>query len=130
MIWSDDLLQVLMSTCVGRLDRYLVQQEDGRYRSVRVRLSSDLLRDHLAGRGTWASYAITENDLCWFAVFDADASDGLFQLFRLQQMLGEKGVPSYLEGSRRGGHLWVFLEVASSPTCCTASFIAILSGRC
>jgi TOTE conflict system primase-like protein len=115
MVWSDDLVQHLVSTCVGRTDRYLLQRENGRYRPVLAKLTYDRLRDHLAGSCTLATYAIAEDDLCRFAVFDSDADDGLFQLFRLQQVLGELAVPSYLERSRRGGHLWVFLEFATSP---------------
>jgi len=115
MVWSDALVQVLVDTCVGRTDRYLVQQGNGRYCSFQARLTSGFMQDHLAGRCTLASYVITEEGLCRFVVFDADADDGLFQLFQVQQALAEVAVPSYLERSRRGGHLWVFLAQALPP---------------
>jgi hypothetical protein len=112
---SDGLLQSLVNTCIGRFDRYLVQSKNGKYRPVFEPLTYDVLRDHLGGFCTLATYAITEKNLCRFAVFDADDENGLFRLFELQEMLGVVGVPSYLEESRRGAHLWVFLQSQVSP---------------
>jgi hypothetical protein len=74
-----------------------------------------MLRHHLNGVCTLASYTITEEDFCRFVVFDCDADDGLFQLFQVQERLAGFAVPSYLEQSRRGGHLWVFLAQVLSP---------------
>jgi hypothetical protein len=53
---------------------------------------------------------MNEQGVCSFAVFDADREDGLRCLADLQCKLAASGIPSYLEQSRRGGHLWVFLE--------------------
>jgi len=113
---SDRLLQSLVSTCVGRFDRYLVQQGNGKYRPVFSPLTYGTLRDHLEGVCTLASYVITEKNRCRFAVFDADDDEGLFRLCDLQQTLGTLQVPSYLEESRRGAHLWVFLQTPCSPS--------------
>lgn len=42
--------------------------------------------------------------------FDADRDDGLQTLSGLATVLDVEGVPSYLETSRRGGHLWFFFD--------------------
>jgi TOTE conflict system, Archaeo-Eukaryotic Primase domain/CHC2 zinc finger len=42
-------------------------------------------------------------------VFDADREDGLAQLAILSRELAQLGIPTLLEASRRGGHLWVHL---------------------
>ena len=53
---------------------------------------------------------MNEQGLCRYAVFDADGDDGLDVLLHVQTGLANDGVPSYLEASRRGGHLWVLLD--------------------
>src|SRR5438445_955051 len=58
------------------------------------------------------TYMIDEQGGTHFAVFDADSLDGLVQLLGVQRRLAADGVASALEGSRRGGHLWVFFAVA------------------
>ena len=52
---------------------------------------------------------IDERNRCRFAVFDADSDAGLLHLLEVQEKLSHEGIASYLEGSRRGGHLRVFL---------------------
>lgn len=115
---ADRFVQALVNTCIGRFDRYLVQRSDGKYAPVFDHLTYDVLRDHLGGFCTLASYVITEKNLCRFAVFDSDdrgGVDGFLQLWDLQQTLATFQVPSYLEQSRRGAHLWVFFQELMSP---------------
>ena len=45
---------------------------------------------------------------CRFAVIDADTDDGLDRLWQIQEQLVTQDIISYVERSRRGGHLWVF----------------------
>jgi len=45
-------------------------------------------------------------------VYDADDKHGFQRLLGLGAALLEEGVPAYLEGSRRGGHLWLFFAQA------------------
>src|SRR5436853_128659 len=66
-------------------------------------------------RQTLGTYAINEQNQCSFAVFDSDASTGLFDLADVQINLTMNGIESYLEMSRRGAHLWVFLSKPTSP---------------
>jgi len=103
------------SLLVSRRDDYAVQQDDGRYFLQRRPLTSDTLLAHLSGSQTLGTYVIDENGTCRFAVFDCDESDGFPVLARLHRRLKELGVMSYLEASRRGAHLWVFLSSPTSP---------------
>ena len=43
-------------------------------------------------------------------VLDADGENGLVDLAEMSYQLETKGIYSYLETSRRGGHLWFFFE--------------------
>ena len=108
MVVHDGHLRLLARTCIGRHDDYAVQREDGRYLRVRLPLELDDMRRHLLGVETIGTYVIDERGCCRFAVFDADSLDGLVQLLAVQRRLASDGICSALEGSRRGGHLWVF----------------------
>src|SRR5947209_6660005 len=105
---SDEEVRVLVQACIGRRDDYAVQREDGRYLRVRLPLELEDVRRHLLGVETMGTYVIDEAVCCRFAVFDADSLEGLVQLLGVQRRLASDGVASALEGSRRGGHLWVF----------------------
>ncbi len=108
-------LDPFISCCVGRSDDYAFQLQDGRYLRAGTPISYDEIFAHLQGRYTLGTYVITEYNLCRFAVFDSDAPAGLFDLAGLQTNLATSGIPSYLELSRRGAHLWVFLSEPISP---------------
>jgi hypothetical protein len=107
---TDTLLSEYVRLFVSRRDDYAVQQLSGRYLRVNRPLTKGALRNHLDGAQTLGTYVIDERGCCRFAVFDADSQDGLHVLLGLQLRLAEDGIPSYLELSRRGGHLWVLLE--------------------
>jgi hypothetical protein len=112
---SRSQLDPFISCCVGRSDDYAFQLRDGRYLRADTPLTYDELFAHLQGRYTLGTYVITERNLCRFAVFDSDAPTGLFDLAGLQMNLAVSGIPSYLELSRRGAHLWVFFFEPLSP---------------
>ncbi len=104
--------------CVGRRSDYAIQQRDGRYFRVKKPVTEAVLTRHLAGWMNIGTYVLDEEKRCSFAVFDADQKDGLAVLSRLQADLAAQGYPAYLERSRRGGHLWLFLREA-----CPASLV-------
>lgn len=104
-----ELLEVYASLFVQRSDQYAVQQRDGSYWRVAEPLTVSHLTAHLAGRWTLGSYVLDALSRCSFAVFDADGEDGLERLALLSEKLLKEGVPTLLEASRRGGHLWVHL---------------------
>src|SRR5215472_13699097 len=106
--WMADYVRAF----VGRRDDYALQQADGRYLRVGRPLTYSALRRHLSGAETIGTYVIDEQGTCRFAVFDSDLAGevGLQQLAEVQATLRVAGIPSYLEESRRGGHLWVLLD--------------------
>lgn len=55
----------------------------------------------------YSIYVLGEDEQAKYTVIDADDDDSLGKLTKPQQSLG---MPSYLERSRRGGHLWFFFE--------------------
>jgi hypothetical protein len=105
-------LDLFASLFVGRRDDYAVQRESGHYVRVGSPLTRTALRAHLDGLHTLGTYVIDERGVCRFAVLDADSEDGLTLLAEVQARLAAAGIPSSLEASRRGGHLWVFLAQA------------------
>lgn len=74
------------------------------------RLTLGTIRDHLAGRVTVGLYSLNPKTQRskWVAI-DADYSNALEDLLKLQWELRQDGVESALERSRRGGHLWIFM---------------------
>src|SRR5256885_1331301 len=109
-----DLVEAYASLFVHCWSQYAVQQRDGSYWRVREPLTLPLLAAHLAGRCTLGTYLLDEQHQCSFAVFDADNPDGLEQLVGLAMELALSGIPTILEASRRGGHLWVHLAEPTS----------------
>ena len=77
----------------------------------RVSLSETTLRSHLEGRVTIGLYAINPyTQRCKWVAIDADYSNALEDLLKLQWELRQDGVEAALEKSRRGGHLWIFAD--------------------
>jgi hypothetical protein len=110
MFWSERQLQQFAHLFVGRLSDYAVQGADGRYRRVGAPISVEVLKEHLMGSLTMGTYVLDEQNQASFAVYDADQEDGLLILVEVWYGLALDGIPAYLEKSRRGGHLWVFLR--------------------
>jgi len=104
-----EVLAGYASLFVQRWDQYAVQQRDGSYWRVGEPLSWSHLAAHLAGRWTLGTYLLDASSHCSFAVFDADGEEGLERLALLSEELLGAGVPTLLEASRRGGHLWAHL---------------------
>jgi hypothetical protein len=112
---STSLLDPFIACCIGRRNDYAVQVPNGRYSRRGTDLTYEILFSHLEGRQTLGTYVINELNQCSFAVFDSDASTGLFDLATVQMNLTMNAIPSYLEQSRRGAHLWVFFCQPISP---------------
>jgi CHC2 zinc finger len=104
-----ELLAGYASLFVHCPEQYAVQQRDGSYWRVAEPLSLQHLAAHLGGRWTLGTYLFDHRSQCAFAVFDADRPDGLECLAELREDLLRERVPTLLEASRRGGHLWVHL---------------------
>jgi hypothetical protein len=64
---------------------------------------------HLRGEITLGTYLLDQRGQGRFLVLDADDEPDWRRLKALAEVLTEEGAPGYLEPSRRGGHLWLFL---------------------
>ncbi len=104
---SVEWIEAYASLFVHNWDHYAVQQRNGGYWRITDPLTLPLLVAHLDGRVSLGTYLLDRASTCAFAVFDADSSDGLECLVQLAGELAQQGIPSLLEASRRGGHLWV-----------------------
>lgn len=103
---------VLAKQFVQRWDLYAQQLDDGRYICVREMLNVGHLFAHLRGEITLGTYLLDEQSRARFVVLDADNDAGFSDLVGLARRLSTEDVPTYLETSRRGGHLWLFLAEA------------------
>lgn len=107
---SHEVVQHFVTRFISRRDDYALQQPTGRYLRANRPLMQNMLRRHFDGVETVGTYVMDERGMCRYAVFDADDANGLDVLLLLSWQLVEEGIPSYLEQSRRGGHLWVLLD--------------------
>jgi hypothetical protein len=74
-------------------------------------LTNYTIRRHLEGEVTLGLYAINPaTQRCKWLAIDADYKGAMEDLVKLQYYLGEDKVQAALEMSKRGGHLWVFLQ--------------------
>jgi hypothetical protein len=105
--YIDRVARQLNETFVTRSDCFATQLDDGRYVSVKRDLTLNHIKGHLRGDMTLGVYLLGTDGKAKFSVIDADDDDGFGKLIDAQHTLR---LPSYLERSRRGGHLWFFFE--------------------
>jgi hypothetical protein len=103
---------VLGQQFVQRWDLHARQLDDGRYICVHEPLNVGHLFAHLRGEITLGTYLLDQESKARFLVLDADDEQGWENLGHLARVLADESVPAYLEKSRRGGHLWLFLAQA------------------
>jgi hypothetical protein len=103
---------ILAQRFVQRWDLYARQLDDGRYICMHELLSVGHLFAHLRGEITLGTYPLDQESKARFLVLDADDKQGWQRMGHLARALADEDVPTYLETSRRGGHLWLFLAHA------------------
>lgn len=99
------------ATFIPRFDCYPLQKKDGSsYVAVHEPMTLDMVASHFYGKRTIGAYALdTQNQAKWVCL-DADDETDWQGLTSLARNLSHHTIPSYLEPSRRGGHLWLFFE--------------------
>lgn len=113
------LTRAFAETFISRWDCYPLQIEKGTYTQVREKLTLSHIFKHLTNARlgfkpfTIGAYALNEKSQAKWVCFDADAEQQWAELWRLARSLREANVPTYLEPSRRGGHLWLFTPLLS-----------------
>jgi hypothetical protein len=106
-----ELVKVYTAAFISRHDMYPIQLEDGRYATVRKRLNLETVVAHLQGALTLGAYALDRSNRAKWVCFDADNAEGWHRLLRMAESLSDRAVTPYIELSRRGGHLWLFLPL-------------------
>ena len=109
-----ELVRAFASSFIPRWDTYSKQLPDGSYvrllsqgRTAKP-LSMAQVEGHLKGLLTLGAYMLAPDSTTDKICFDADDDQGFTALRGLAQSMAQEYVPSYLELSRRGGHLWLF----------------------
>ena len=106
--------RILADKFIQRWDVRAQQLDNGSYFCIREPLTRDHLRQHIRGRITLGAYILNEKGHARYMVFDADNDVEYHRLFSMANRLAVEQIPSYMESSRRGGHLWFFFERAIS----------------
>lgn len=106
-------LEVFVNRRAYTIQSPVPHRESGKHYYYRpkgaVALSPTTVRRHLEGEITIGLYAINPaTQRCKWVAIDADYSNALEDLLKLQWELLQDGVQAALEKSRRGGHLWIF----------------------
>lgn len=104
------LAQVMAQRFIQRWDMYPKQRTNGSYVAMKRPLTLNHILKHLRGDITLGAYLLSPDDTCRFMVLDADDNPEGRQLHALANVLHEMDCPTYLENSRRGGHLWFFFD--------------------
>lgn len=100
----------LAKTFICRWDIHARQTDDGSYVCIHKLLESSHLVAHLKGEITLGAYLLDQSSQARYIVLDADTDEQMDRLATTSISLAERGIPSYLEASRRGGHLWLFFS--------------------
>lgn len=109
-----DYIQTYLELFCHRRDVYAQQTNKGAYFPRRQPVTNQVIQAHLRGELTAGWYALAPDDTVRWLALDADRADGIDQLQQAERQLSARGIPSYLELSRRGGHLWMFCEPISA----------------
>ena len=107
-----NLARILDDVFIQRHDLYARQLDNGRYVCVREALTQAHLEAHLRGDITLGTYLLDVESNGRFLVLDADDDPDWRRLRGVSKVLENMDTESYLERSRRGGHLWLFFEQA------------------
>lgn len=97
----------LSITFFNRWDNHAQQLPNGHYVCTHEPPTIELMVKHLNGEITLGAYILNEENDASFVVFDAD-DEVSFAKIQLIGLISE--LPSYIERSRRGGHVWMFFE--------------------
>jgi len=107
-----ELAQLFETHFMQRQDVYAKQLKDGRYVCVQQPLQTKHIIAHLQGKMTLGAYLLDKESRARFLVLDADDDEEWRILIDIAHHLTKQDTTTYLEQSRRGGHLWLFFEQA------------------
>lgn len=98
----------------ARLDVYSQWVPDAGWRPVREELTVATVSAALSKQAPPLSgYMIAPGDVTHVAAIDFDLENGMELAVQLGRAMATEGAPCYIEGSRRGAHLWIPLAVVA-----------------
>ncbi len=114
---NPEVLRAFRDNFIARFDTFPYQLPDGTYTRAHITnpdstksyypFTDQLLERHFKGQQTIGAYMLNAQSITHRIVFDDDSEHGLDRLRELAQDFDRRGIPSQLERSSRGGHLWV-----------------------
>lgn len=107
------LVAAYARTFLTRADLYPKQQADGSYITLHQPLDLGLITQHVLGQITLGAYLLGRDSTAKTLCFDADTPAAWDGLLALARTLAQRGITTYPEISRRGGHLWLFIPPLS-----------------
>ena len=116
---APELIRAFSQAFIGRWDCYPFQLDNGKYTQIHEPLTQTHVFRHLTAFHvgmkplTLGAYALNEQSQAQWLCFDADTDEQWREVVMLSSRLRSDGLPSYLERSRRGGHLWLFTPLLS-----------------
>lgn len=102
------LLEAYATVFIPRFDRYPIQKPEGDYGAIKSPLTMHHVEQHIRGSATIGAYALDSENKAHWICFDADDEMHFSQVNELARQLRKENVPTYIELSRRGGHVWLF----------------------
>ena len=120
---ESDIVASFAATFIPRWDTFSMQVKDGSYRRagrkdqatgefIPSSLTMNHIYRHLSGYITLSAYMLAEDHTTSKMCLDADDEEEWGGLVSLASHLHLQNIPTYLELSGRGGHLWFFFDKA------------------
>lgn len=96
---------------ISRRDCYPLQHQGQRlWKTVKEPLTDEAIEAHLIGQHTIGAYALNKHSRAKFVALDADSDEAWEQLRAAAAAMTFDSICCHLEQSRKGGHLWLFLD--------------------
>lgn len=105
---SPEQLRAYAATFIPRWDCYSIQRPEGQYTAIKQPLTTAHVEAHFRGQITIGAYALDQSSQAQWVCFDADDEQEWSGLVSMAAQLQRESVPTYIEQSRRGGHVWLF----------------------
>jgi hypothetical protein len=126
-----DVGEYYASLFAARRDVYSAWTPEG-WRPVREPLTGELvvaaLLKVLKGTPSISGYMIAPGSVSHVAAIDFDTDNGFEQALQLSRFMELEGLPSYIETSRRGAHLWCVLDKVLPAVAIRAAMRGLLQG--
>ena len=98
-----------VAVCAARQDAYAAWTGE-HWSAVREPLTAEVIIAAFERKKPVSGYMIDADNSTHIAALDIDLDDGWEIGQKVGQSMWDDGVPAYLERSRRGAHLWLFLD--------------------